>query len=359
MNEGDNAKGPSLIAPQNMENEEPSSMEVLIVPHASDGKRVDKFISDNASDDISRARVQALVRKGHVTINGIVPRGTSSKISAGDVIRFAMPEAEEAIPQPEDVPLDILHEDSDLIIINKPAGMVVHPAPGNWSGTLVNALLHHCKGSLSGIGGVKRPGIVHRLDKDTSGVMVVAKSYRAHIDLQEQFADHGRTGPLERSYWALVWGAPPRMKGTIENYLGRHPTKRLQRAVVEEGAVDAKKAVTHYQVIRRYDDDQKTGEALVSLVECRLETGRTHQIRVHMTELGNPLLGDPEYGKQYANRGVKLPLKAQGLFDQFKRQGLHARTLGFRHPSTGETVSFSADPPEDMTSLINAIASTN
>ena len=335
--------------------EETHEMEVLMVPHEWDGKRVDKFISANASDDISRARVQALVRKDHVTINGVLPRGTSTKINAGDVVRFAMPQPEEAIPQPEDIALDILFEDDDLIVINKPTGMVVHPAPGNWSGTLVNALLHHCAGQLSGIGGVKRPGIVHRLDKDTSGVMVAAKSYRAHVDLQEQFADHGRTGPLERSYWALAWGAPPRMKGTISNHLGRHPSKRLQQAVVPESANDARHAITHYTVLQRFGEDDKSGEPLVSLIECRLETGRTHQIRVHLTHIGCPLLGDPEYGKQFANRGAKLNEEAQHLFSGFKRQGLHARTLGFRHPSTGETVSFSADPPKDMADLIGAI----
>lgn len=330
-------------------------MEVLIVPHEYQGKRVDKFISDNASDDISRARVQALVRQGAVTINGVVPRGTSTRIAAGDVIRFAMPPAEEAIPEPEDIPLDILHEDDDLIVINKPAGMVVHPAPSNWSGTLVNALLHHCKGTLSGIGGVKRPGIVHRLDKDTSGVMVVAKAYRAHLDLQEQFADHGRTGPLERTYWALAWGAPPRMKGKIESYLGRHPTRRTLRAVTDEHGPDAKFAITHYEVLRRFEDPRGKGEALASLVECNLETGRTHQIRVQMTQIGNPLLGDPEYGKHYANRGNRLPEQAARLFEQFNRQALHARTLGFRHPTTGDTLRFSAEPPADMQGLLDAL----
>ncbi|MEE9375066.1 MAG: RluA family pseudouridine synthase [Rhizobiaceae bacterium] len=355
MGEGDSPSGDGKKAPDCNSETEISEMEVLIVPHSWAGKRVDLFISANSSDDISRARVQALVRKGFVTINGLIPKGTSTKISVGDVVRFAMPAPEEATPQPEPIPLDILHEDADLIVINKPAGMVVHPAPGNWSGTLVNALLHHCKESLSGIGGVKRPGIVHRLDKDTSGVMVVAKSYRAHVNLQEQFADHGRTGPLERSYWALAWGIPPRMKGTIETHLGRHPTKRLQRAVVDEDRVDAKEAITHYRVLKRFDDPMGKKEALASLIECRLETGRTHQIRVHLTHIGNPLLGDPEYGKQYANRGVRLPEAAQAQFSDFKRQGLHARTLGFRHPTTGETVTFSADPPPDMANLIAAI----
>jgi len=351
VTEGDNGKDPVKIVPQ----QDNDAMEVLMVPHSADGNRVDKFISQNASDDISRARVQALVRQGQVTINGQIPRGTSSKISAGDVVRYAMPPAEEAIPQPEEIALDILFEDADLIVVNKPAGMVVHPAPGNWSGTLVNALLHHCKGSLSGIGGVKRPGIVHRLDKGTSGVMVVAKSYRAHLDLQEQFADHGRTGPLERAYWALVWGAPPRMKGQIDAHLGRHPTRRLQRSVVEADAVDAKHAVTHYQVLGRFNDPAQPDDVLVSLVECRLETGRTHQIRVHMTHLGNPLLGDPEYGRQFANRGARLSPCARQRFEDLNHQALHARSLGFRHPTTGETVSFSADPPQDIVALIDAL----
>ncbi len=328
---------------------------MLLVPHEAAGKRVDKFISSNASDDISRARVQALVRQGKVTINGLVPKGTSAKISAGDTIRFEMPPPEDAVPEPEDIPLDILYEDDDFIVVNKRAGMVVHPAPGNWSGTLVNALLHHCKGGLPGIAGVRRPGIVHRLDKETSGVMVAAKSYRAHTDLQQQFADHGREGPLERSYWALVWGAPPRMKGTIETHLGRHPKYRLRRAVVEPDAADAKHAVTHYSVLQRFEDPQNAGEALASLVECKLETGRTHQIRVHMEHLGNPLLGDPEYGRSFATRAVRLPEQARQLYSSFNRQALHARTLGFRHPSTGETVSFQADVPHDMSDLIAAM----
>lgn len=330
-------------------------MDVLIVPHSADGHRVDKFISAHAPDDLSRARVQALVRQRLVTINGMVPRGTSTRINAGDVVRFAMPPPQEAIPLPEAIELDILHEDDDLIIVNKPAGMVVHPAPGNWSGTLVNALLHHCKGRLSGIGGVKRPGIVHRLDKGTSGVMVVAKSYRAHLDLQKQFADHGRSGPLERTYQALVWGALPRMKGTIETHLGRHPSNRLQRAVVDAGRPDSKLAITHYRVLERYDDPSRHGMTLVSLVECQLETGRTHQIRVHLAHMGHPLLGDQEYGKQFATRGNRLPSVARELFSSFNRQALHARTLGFRHPATGETVNFSADPPKDLRDLITAL----
>ena len=339
------------------EGDSPSAgqMEALLVPREAHGKRVDMFIAANAPDHISRARVQSLVRQGHVTINGLVPKGTSSKISEGDVVRFVMPEAEEAIPQPEEIALEILHEDADLIVINKPAGMVVHPAPGNWSGTLVNALLFHCEGALSGIGGVKRPGIVHRLDKETSGVMVVAKSYRAHLDLQEQFADHGKTGPLERSYWALVWGAPDRMKGSVDAPLGRHPSDRLKRAVVSEEKPDAKHAVTHFEVLERFSGGEADGDFLASLTECRLETGRTHQIRVHMAHIGHPLIGDQVYGKHFATRINKLSEKAQTAFADFRRQALHARTLGFRHPATGKACSFSAEPPEDMMTLIAAL----
>jgi 23S rRNA pseudouridine1911/1915/1917 synthase len=336
------------------DNADGALMEVLEVPHSADGRRVDKFISANAPDDFSRARVQALVRAGKVTVNGIVPKGTSVKVFAGDVVRFEMPAPEDATPEPQDIPLTVLFEDDDLIVINKPAGLVVHPAPGNSDGTLVNALLHHCAGQLSGIGGVRRPGIVHRLDKDTSGVMVAAKSYRAHIDLQEQFADHGRTGPLERAYYALVWGVPPRMKGKIATHLGRHPTARTARAVVEPGRPDAKYAVTHYEVLETLGET-KRGVPIASLVECRLETGRTHQIRVHMAHIGCPLLGDREYGRKFASKGSSLGDEAGQTYAALGRQALHARLLGFRHPMNGETVRFEAPVPDDMRQLMRAL----
>lgn len=339
------------------DSEPDAEWEELIVGENWHGKRVDLFVSANARDQISRARVQALVRRGQVLVNGGRPRGTSSRIAQGDRISFAMPEAEEPEPRPEAIHLDVLHEDADLIVINKPSGMVVHPAPGNWSGTLVNAVLHHCAGQLSGIGGVKRPGIVHRLDKDTSGVMVVAKSYRAHIDLQEQFADHGRNGPLERAYLALVWGAPDRMKGTIDAPLGRHPGDRLKRAVVKQGAADAKHAVTHYSVIERFEDADRPGEALASLVECRLETGRTHQIRVHLAHTGHPLIGDEVYGAHFASRVNRLGETARQAVAALGRQALHARLLGFRHPANGETVRFEAALPDDMARLGEALRS--
>ena len=223
-----------------------------------------------------------------------------------------MPPAEEAIPQPEEIALDILFEDADLIVVNKPAGMVVHPAPGNWSGTLVNALLHHCKGSLSGIGGVL--SVLASCTASTRAPVASWSWPRATALIstcEEQFADHGRTGPLERAYWGAGMGSAARMKGQIDAHLGRHPTRRLQRSVVEADAVDAKHAVTHYQVLGRFNDPAQPDDVLVSLVECRLETGRTHQIRVHMTHLGNPLLGDPEYGRQLQT-GVRACLHVPG-----------------------------------------------
>ena len=326
-------------------------MEVLVAGHGDDGRRVDLFVSANAPDEISRARVQSLVRKGLVTINGEAPRGTSTKLRAGDTVRFHMPDPEEPDPEPEDLPLSVLHEDDELIVVDKAAGMVVHPARGNWTGTLVNALLHHCGPDLPGIAGVRRPGIVHRLDKDTSGVMVAAKTHRAHVSLQDQFRDHGRTGPLERAYRALVWGAPPRMAGTVDTHLGRHPTRRIARAVVDADRPDAKHAITHYTVLERLGE-RPDGKATASLVECRLETGRTHQIRVHMAHIGCPVMGDGEYAHAFANRGAALPGPARDALEGLGRQALHAAMLGFAHPATGETMRFEAPLPADMARLL-------
>ena len=320
------------------------------VPETWANKRVDLFVSAHAPDDISRARVQALVRQGRVLVNGEPPRGTSTRIAANDAITVHLPAPVDPTPLPEPIALDVLHEDEDLIVIDKPAGLVAHPSPGNETGTLVNALLHHCRGQLSGIGGVRRPGIVHRLDRDTTGVMVAAKTYRAHVDLAEQFADHGRTGPLERAYAALVWGSPSRVRGTVETYLGRSPHNRFRRAVVREDAPDAKPAVTHWRA------QERLGEA--TLVECRLETGRTHQIRVHMAHIGHPLMGDADYGAGYATKSTKLNETARDALEGLNRQALHARLLAFRHPSTGETVRFEAPPPPDMERLARALRLT-
>ena len=262
-----------------------------------------------------------------------------------------MPEPEPAEPQGENIALDVLYEDDELIVINKPAGLVVHPGAGNWTGTLVNALIHHCGDSLSGIGGVRRPGIVHRLDKETSGVMVVAKTDRAHKALSEAFADHGRTGDLERAYLALVWGIPPRPTGTVDAPLGR-AADRVRRAVVPEGRDDARHAITHFRVIERFGELQQEF-APASLVECRLETGRTHQIRVHMAHIGHPVVGDPDYGQAFRTKANRLPEPLRGLVKAFPRQALHARLLAFRHPTTHLLVRFEAPIPRDMVAVVD------
>jgi 23S rRNA pseudouridine1911/1915/1917 synthase len=316
------------------------------------GARLDQWLSAALGPDFSRNRVQALIRQGAVAVNGAVVTETKRKTAAGDIVTIEMPEPEPAEPQGEDIPLDILYEDDQLIVINKPAGLVVHPGAGNWTGTLVNALIHHCGDSLSGIGGVKRPGIVHRLDKDTSGVMVVAKTDRAHKALSEAFADHGRDGDLERAYVALVWNIPPRVSGVIDAPLGR-AADRIRRAVVPEGRDDARHAITHYTVLERYGEkDRETVKA--ALVECRLETGRTHQIRVHMAHIGHPLVGDPDYGMSFRTKANRLPESLKAEVDNLSRQMLHARLLAFRHPDTHMMMRFEAPMPGDMDEIVRS-----
>jgi 23S rRNA pseudouridine1911/1915/1917 synthase len=327
----------------------------LIAGDDAVGKRLDKYISANAGDNFSRARVQALVRTGHVLVNGEKPKGTSQRLKAGDVIHFNMPPPEQAEPIAENIPLDILYEDEHLIVVNKPAGMVVHPAPGHWTGTLVNALLFHCGDSLSGIGGVKRPGIVHRLDKNTSGVMVVAKSYNAHQGLTAQFADHGRNGPLKRQYLALVWGMPARHKGSIDAPLGRHPNNRIKRGVVSEDRPDAKQAITHFTIRDIYGEEENR-DPIASLIQCTLETGRTHQIRVHMAHIDHPLIGDQEYGLHFQTKSNKLPGNIQKSIQGLNRQALHAESLGFLHPVLNEYIEFSSPPPADLQAVIDVFS---
>jgi 23S rRNA pseudouridine1911/1915/1917 synthase len=315
----------------------------LIAGEDAAGKRLDKYISANAGDNFSRARVQALVRTGHVFVNGKKPKGSSQRLKTGDVIEFNMPPPEPAEPIAEDISLDILYEDEHLIVINKPAGMVVHPAPGHWTGTLVNALLFHCGDSLSGIGGVKRPGIVHRLDKDTSGVMVAAKHDVAHNGLAKLFAEHD----IDRSYQALTWGCPLPARGTIEGNIGRHPKNRIKMAIV--AASQGRHAVTHYRVLQNF-------QRLAARVECRLETGRTHQIRVHLAHIGFPVIGDPLYGRGQAKRPRGLSATVAEPAEAFKRQALHANVLGFRHPISGESLKFTADLPSDMQTLVSLLS---
>lgn len=315
------------------------------------GQRLDQWLAARLGPDMSRSRVQMLIKQGAVRIGGRQVEETKRKMAQGDSVSVDMPEPEPAAPQGEDIALDVLYEDNALIVINKPAGLVVHPGAGNWTGTLVNALIHHCGDSLSGIGGVRRPGIVHRLDKETSGVMVVAKTDRAHKALSEAFADHGLTGDLERAYLALVWGIPARPTGTVDAPLGR-AADRVRRAVVPQGRDDARHAITHFTVVERFGEQQQEFAA-ASLVECRLETGRTHQIRVHMAHIGHPVIGDPEYGQAFRTKANRLPEPLKSKVKAFPRQALHARLLAFRHPDTHLTMRFEAPIPWDMEELVD------
>ena len=290
----------------------------------------------------SRARFQKLIAEGAVTVDGAVISDAALKLRADQVVQVRVPPPVAAEPAAEDIALDVAFEDKHVIVINKPVGLVVHPAPGHDGGTLVNALLAHCGSTLSGIGGVKRPGIVHRLDKDTSGLLVVAKSDAAHHSLSEQFAAHGRDGRLQREYLAFVWGVPERPAGTIVTGIGRHPTNRQKQAVSKRP--DAREAITHYEVLERY------GTA-ASLLRCRLETGRTHQIRVHMAHIGHPLLGDGVYGGSHKTARARLTPAAQEALNALIGQALHAAVLGFEHPVSGKPLRFEAPLPTALSHL--------
>ncbi len=305
--------------------------------------RLDKALAD--ATDLSRARVQALIAAGHVTLDGAAATSPSAKVIKGTAFRIIVPAAIDAEAQPQDIPLVIAYEDEHLIVVNKPAGMVVHPAAGNPDGTLVNALLHHCakdgQTSLSGIGGVARPGIVHRIDKDTSGLLVVAKSDAAHEGLAAQFAQHS----VHRRYLAICGGHPIPSAGTIDERLGRSSVNRKKMAVLEKDSSRGKHAVTHYKLITRLDQS--------ALIECRLETGRTHQVRVHCASIGHSLLGDQLYGK--TPKALKPIIARLG----FARQALHAAEIGFMHPVRNENLRFSADLPADMQELIDQLQRLN
>jgi 23S rRNA pseudouridine1911/1915/1917 synthase len=303
-----------------------------------EGTRLDKWLSLRLPD-LSRSRIKALIEQGMVTRAGLTVDDPSARVKSGQAFRVALPPGEAAAPAAQAIPLTVVYEDADLVVIDKPAGMVVHPAPGSPADTLVNALLAHCGESLSGIGGVRRPGIVHRLDKDTSGLMVVAKNDHAHHGLARQFEAHS----IERAYRALVWGVPAPAHGEITGNIGRSPANRKKMAVVSGGG---KPALTRYRVLKVF-----AGGA-VSLVECRLATGRTHQIRVHMTTKGHPLLGDRTYGRLRAGRMGTLPAEARECLAAFPRQALHAYLLGFSHPKTGEKVCFESSMPLDINSLV-------
>lgn len=301
-----------------------------------------------AFPEVSRARFQALIAEGAVSVEGARVTEARHKVKPGDSLSVVLPEPRDAAPQPEAMALSIVHEDKDLIVIDKPSGLVVHPGPGNETGTLVNALIAHCGESLSGIGGVKRPGIVHRLDKDTSGLLVVAKNDQAHHGLSAQFAAHGRDGRLQRSYLAIVWGVLERRSGTISAAIDRSSANRQKMAVSRSAA--AREAVTHYEVLETLGTPP-----LASLVRCQLETGRTHQIRVHMAHIGHPLLGDAVYGAGFRSSAAKLTEAAKAALKSLNRQALHATTLGFEHPVSGKPLRFESPAPADFSRLLEAL----
>jgi len=322
--------------------------EKIVVAPAEAGGRLDRVLAA-AVTDLSRSRLKALILAGEVAIGGRTIRDPGHRVNVGDTVTVAIPPPASAAPEPQQIPLNIVFEDAEMIVIDKPKGLVVHPAAGHWSGTLVNALIAHCGESLSGVGGVRRPGIVHRLDKNTTGLMVVAKTDAAHHALARQFADHGRTGSLQRGYLAFVWGAPERPKGTIAAPIGRHRQARDKMAVRPDG----REAVTHWQVLERYAP--AGGEPVASLLACRLTTGRTHQIRVHLASIGHPLMGDETYGSGFRTKVARLPLAAREALAGLGRQALHAHLLGVEHPSRGQYLEFRAELPEDLRRLHHSL----
>jgi 23S rRNA pseudouridine1911/1915/1917 synthase len=317
----------------------------LIVEDAAPD-RLDRVLA-RAWSDLSRSRLQALIRQGHAKVCDVRVTDPAVKVAPGARIALAVPPAEPATPEPETVALDVVYEDDDVIVIDKPAGLVVHPAAGHRQGTLVNALIAHCGASLSGIGGVQRPGIVHRLDKDTSGLLVAAKNDRAHQSLSAQFADHGRTGPLKRTYRAVVWGRPDPQRGVIDAAIARSSHHRERMAVVPSGR--GRHARTHYEI------EEGFGADVASLVRCSLETGRTHQIRVHLAHIGHPLLGDAVYGAGFKTKANRLSEISKAALLALNRQALHAAALGFEHPVSGRFLRFESPVSADLAELLTAL----
>ena len=334
-----------------MPGKEPQSRRIeLAVASDTPAGRLDAWLAGQVPD-LGRNRVKRLILEGHVAVGGRTIVEPKRAVKPGETVVLDLPPPVAAEPEAEAIPLVVVYEDDALIVIDKPAGLVVHPAAGNRTGTLVNALIAHCGDSLSGIGGVARPGIVHRLDKDTSGLMVVAKTDHAHRSLAAQFADHGRTGPLERGYIAFVWGVPSRSAGTIEAALGRSTRNREKIEIRRSGG---REAITHYEVAERYGPQDRPAAAMI---ECRLETGRTHQIRVHLAFIGHPVIGDRLYGSGFATKAAALPEPARATVAAFPRQALHAYLLGFEHPDTGEEMRFESELPQDISELRQALKS--
>ncbi len=309
------------------------------VDEKNTGIRIDKFLAEEVAD-FSRSQAQYLIEGGNIFIDDKPIIDKNLKTQCGYIYKIILPAPREAVPLAEDIKIDVLYEDEDIIVVNKPAGMTVHPAAGVHHGTLVNALLYHCKGSLSGIGGVARPGIVHRIDRNTSGILVIAKNDVAHRHLAEQFSNH----TIERTYFAFVYNVPNPLNGVIEGNIGRSPYDRKKMALVRQGG---KSAITHYSTIAVYNHT-------VSLVKCNLETGRTHQIRVHLSSVGCHLVGDDVYTAKKSL--LKFPEPLKSYINTFPRQALHAASLGFIHPKTGNKLSFEVPFPEDMKELQEKLA---
>jgi 23S rRNA pseudouridine1911/1915/1917 synthase len=306
--------------------------------------RLDRVLALRVAE-LSRSRLKALILAGQVSIKSAPIRDPAYHVAAGDTITIDVPEAAAAEPTGENIALDIVYEDDDIIVIDKPKGLVVHPAAGHETGTLVNALIAHCGASLSGIGGIKRPGIVHRLAKDTTGMMVAAKNDRAHQSLTEQFADHGRTGAMRRGYLAFVWGVPNRHRGTVDAPIDRHPHAREKMAVRDSG----REAVTHWEIQESFNG--RDGKPVAALLACQPETGRTHQIRVHLAHIGHPLLGDAVYGPHFKTKASHLGPRSQKALAALGRQALHAYLMALKHPETGAILQWISDLPRDLTLL--------
>ena len=324
-----------------------SATETVRIAAEEAGQRLDRVLAARIPT-LSRSRLKALILGGQVAIAARTIRDPASHVNSGDTVTVTLPPPEPAKPSGENIPLNIVYEDDALIVIDKPPGLVVHPAAGHAQGTLVNALIAHCGDSLSGIGGVKRPGIVHRLDKDTSGLMVVAKTDQAHRALSDQFANKAES-ELERGYLAFVWGVPDRSRGTIDAALDRHRYARDKRAVREGG----RPAVTHWQLLERFAG--RDGKPVASLLACTLETGRTHQIRVHLAHIGHPILGDETYGTGFKTKAGLLGAEARAALEALGRQALHAYRLGFEHPGSGELMEFQSELPADLRRLRAAL----
>jgi 23S rRNA pseudouridine1911/1915/1917 synthase len=323
----------------------------VVVAGDEGSTRLDRVLATKLPQ-LSRSRLKALILAGSVTLKNADIRDPAYHVAAGDTITIDVPEAVAAEPQPEDIALDIVYEDDDIIVIDKPRGLVVHPAAGHETGTLVNALIAHCGTSLSGIGGVKRPGIVHRLDKDTTGLMVAAKNDRAHKSLTEQFADHGRTGAMRRGYMAFAWGVPNRPHGTIDAPIDRHPFAREKMAVRESG----REAITHWEIQETFAG--RDGKPVAALLACQLETGRTHQIRVHLSHIGHPLLGDGVYGPHFKTKASHLGPASQAALSSLGRQALHAYLLTLEHPQNGAILEWISDLPDDLIRLRDSLRAT-